>query len=130
MLSFIITIAILCGTQYYIIMNTDTVYTNQILELRRGTITLAILSVLRQPHYGYGLLRALEDAGIVVDAGTLYPLLRRLEKQEILASEWDTSDARPRRYYSVSKQGQELYKKLQQEWNMTQNKLNILMESK
>lgn len=105
----------------------DDLYANQILELRRGTIVLAILSTLQQPRYGYGLLQALEDAGIAVDAGTLYPLLRRLEKQEVLTSEWSTEDARPRKYYKLSQKGEELYKRLRNEWMMTQQKLNAML---
>lgn len=108
--------------------NIEELFANQALELRRGTIVLAILSTLMQPRYGYALLQALEEAGIPVDAGTLYPLLRRLEKQEVLASEWDTSDVRPRKYYRLSKKGHQLYDRLLAEWQTTQKTLNNMIK--
>jgi len=65
-------------------------------ELRRGTVVLACLLILRQPNYGYALLDLLERSGFAVDANTLYPLLRRLEKQGLLTSDWNTDESRPR----------------------------------
>lgn len=97
-------------------MSHESVFASQILELRRGTIVLAILSQLTVPRYGYGLLQQLEFAKIPLDAGTLYPLLRRLEKQGVLESEWETSESRPRKYYRLSTEGQELYTALLHEW--------------
>ena len=108
----------------------DELFANQVLELRRGTIVLAILGKLRQPRYGYALLQSLEQSGVTVDAGTLYPLLRRLEKQEALESKWDTSDTRPRKYYQLSTKGKELYERLQHEWRSTQEKVNTIMLEK
>lgn len=110
-----------------IIQDMNEIFANQVLELRRGTIVLAILSTLSQPRYGYGLLQALDDAGVAVDAGTLYPMLRRLEKQEVLLSEWDTSESRPRKYYKLSDNGQKLYAKLLAEWRQTQNNLDKMI---
>ena len=75
-------------------------------ELRRGTIVLASLEILRRPGYGYRLLETLDAAGFGVDANTLYPLLRRLEKQGLLTSEWNTDEARPRKYYTTSPAGE------------------------
>jgi len=75
-------------------------------ELRRGTAVIASLAALREPNYGYALLQTLADAGIAVDANTLYPLLRRLEEQGLLAAEWDTSAARPRKIYRTSADGE------------------------
>ena len=112
------TIAILCTTQYTSDMSHESVFASQILELRRGTIVLAILSQLTTPRYGYGLLQQLEFAKIPIDAGTLYPLLRRLEKQGVLESQWETSESRPRKYYQLSVEGQELYAALLQEWTV------------
>ena len=106
----------------------DDFYANQVLELRRGTIVLAILSALNQPKYGYALLQTLEDAGITVDAGTLYPLLRRLEKQGVLQSNWDTTDVRPRKFYQLSPEGQQLYTRLSDEWHTTSTKLKAMMK--
>ena len=74
-------------------------------ELRRGTVVLACLRLLRQPGYGYGLLQELDARGFGTDANTLYPLLRRLEKQGHLTSEWNTDEARPRKFYRTSAAG-------------------------
>jgi PadR family transcriptional regulator, regulatory protein PadR len=106
----------------------EEIFANQTLELRRGTIVLAILSTLRKPLYGYALLQHLEESGITVDAGTLYPLLRRLEKQGALQSEWDTSDPRPRKYYTLSPQGRDLYVRLVEEWSRTTDKLKVIIK--
>lgn len=85
-------------------------------ELRRGTIIIGVLSQLAEPQYGYSLVTVLEDKGIPVDPGTLYPLLRRLEKQELLESSWDTNEARPRKYYVITPFGREVYDGLCLEW--------------
>lgn len=109
-------------------MDIDELYTNQVLELRRGTIVLALLSTLKQPLYGYALLQSLKEAGISVDAGTLYPLLRRLEKQGVLQSKWDTTDTRPRKFYQLSTDGKVLYERLTAEWDDTANKLKAMID--
>jgi DNA-binding PadR family transcriptional regulator len=85
-------------------------------ELRRGSVLLACLLILRSPGYGYGLLEKLETAGVDVDANTLYPMLRRLEKQGLLTSEWDTDGPRPRKYYATSEQGMDLARELMSSW--------------
>jgi DNA-binding PadR family transcriptional regulator len=86
-------------------------------ELRRGTVVLACLLMLRTPDYGYALLERLAAAGIDTDGNTLYPLLRRLEKQELVTSEWNTDEARPRKFYSTSPAGLNLAKRLMADWN-------------
>lgn len=85
-------------------------------ELRRGTIVLACLQLLRTPGYGYGLLEDLERHGFATDANTLYPLLRRLEKQGFLTSRWNTEESRPRKFYSTSADGIRLATSLTTEW--------------
>jgi DNA-binding PadR family transcriptional regulator len=75
-------------------------------ELRRGTVVLACLLALRTPGYGYGLLKTLDAAGIPSDANTIYPLLRRLEERDLLESEWNTDEARPRKFYRTSPNGE------------------------
>lgn len=85
-------------------------------ELRRGTVVVAALATLHRPTYGYALLERLAEAGFAVDANTLYPLLRRLEKQGLLTSEWNTEEARPRKFYSVSAEGADLLETLLAEW--------------
>ena len=90
---------------------------NVVLELRRGVIVLAVLSQLGTEQYGYSLLKLLADQGLDVDQGTLYPLLRRLESQGLLASVWKLEEARPRRYYVISPEGREMLPRLKEEWN-------------
>lgn len=99
------------------------------VELKRGTLVLLVLSQLHQPEYGYSLIQKLEDKQAPIEAGTLYPLLRRLEKQQLLKSEWDTTDSRPRKFYVLSEQGKQVYSKLKAEWQMLSTQLaQILME--
>ena len=86
------------------------------LELRRGVLVLATLSQLRTPRYGYELRQALVDKGLPIEEGTLYPLLRRLEAQGVLASEWKIEDGPPRRYYALNADGRTLLDKLTGSW--------------
>jgi PadR family transcriptional regulator PadR len=86
------------------------------LELRRGAIVVAILAQLREPLYGYSLRERLAEEGLEVKEGTLYPLLRRLEAQGLLDSEWEVGEGRPRRYYRLSKEGEEVLAELRAEW--------------
>jgi len=81
-------------------------------ELRRGTVVLACLRLLRKPGYGYGLLEELTRRGFSTDTNTLYPLLRRLEKQGLLESRWNTDESRPRKFYSTSPAGHALARAL------------------
>ena len=91
---------------------------NIALELRRGVIAIAVLSQLGEEQYGYSLLKLLADQGLDVDQGTLYPLLRRLESQGLLQSDWRIADeARPRRYYIISPLGRDVLDELKQEWS-------------
>ncbi|GAK42190.1 PadR family transcriptional regulator [Paenibacillus urinalis] len=100
---------------------------NLLSELRRGSIIIAVLSQLSEPQYGYSLVTVLEDKGLSVDPGTLYPLLRRLEKQELLMSSWDTNEARPRKYYTITPFGQDVYDGVCREWmSLTESMKNII----
>lgn len=100
-----------------------------IVELRRGTLVLSVLSQLHSPEYGYSLVQKLEKKKSPIDAGTLYPLLRRLEKQELLTSSWDTTESRPRKFYVLSEKGREAYRRLKNEWESLSEQLNrLLME--
>jgi PadR family transcriptional regulator PadR len=100
-------------------MENDELVQNILLELRRGTLSIAVLSQLSKEEYGYSLLKALSDKGLEVDQSTLYPLLRRLEAQGLLQSNWRIVDeARPRRYYVISAQGKTVLSKLKQEWSV------------
>jgi len=89
------------------------------LELRRGILVLAVLRLMDSPSYGYHLIQRLAALGLEMEEGTLYPLLRRLEKQGLLTSEWDTTESRPRKYYRISPAGQEVLQALHSEWQET-----------
>jgi PadR family transcriptional regulator, regulatory protein PadR len=97
-------------------MDFDQILSGGQQELRRGTVVLACLLLLRKPGYGYALLDQLRDLGFSVDANTLYPLLRRLEGQGMLVSEWNTQDARPRKFYRISPDGERLSTELLADW--------------
>lgn len=97
-------------------------------ELRRGVITLAVLAQCRTAQYGYSLKQNLADAGLEVNEGTLYPLMRRLEDQGLLSSEWRIVDeGRPRRYYLLSKPGAEALALLAQDWSGVVRSMNNLL---
>lgn len=97
-------------------MTMDATLAGHLQELRRGTVVVASLTVLREPGYGYSLLEMLSAAGFEVEANTLYPLLRRLESQGLLASEWNTDEARPRKFYRTTEQGEAIAETLRTEW--------------
>ena len=85
-------------------------------ELRRGVVVLAVLSQLRELRYGYELRQSLAREGLTIEEGTLYPLLRRLEAQGVLQSEWKTEDGPPRRYYVLNNAGRALLEQLASTW--------------
>lgn len=97
-------------------------------ELRRGTIIIGVLSQLSKPQYGYSLVPVLEEKGIHIDPSTLYPLLRRLEKQGLLDSQWDTNEARPRKYYLLSDMGARVYHELCHEWRKMVSSVEALID--
>ena len=97
------------------------------LELRRGVLVLAVLASLKQPHYGYSLRKQLQDGGIDIDEGTLYPLVRRLAEQELLSSEWRQGEGRERRYYQLSELGAQLLDQLTAEWQQLNGALGSLL---
>jgi DNA-binding PadR family transcriptional regulator len=97
-------------------------------ELRRGTVVLACLIILRRPNYGYALLDLLEHHGFGVDANTLYPLLRRLEKQGLLTSDWNTEESRPRKFYQTSAEGNALAVTLSDDWTNLDSAFRTLKE--
>ena len=118
-------INIVCLTYYvtysimlYKMMDDNLVTTREKLtqELRRGSLVLAALSQLGSAKYGYALIDELAQQGLEIDQGTLYPLLRRLEEQGLLESEWNTEGSRPRRYYVISPTGRRLLEELTEDW--------------
>ena len=87
-----------------------------LLELRRGTLTISVLSQMKEPKYGYALVQSLEEKGVAIDPNTLYPLLRRLENQGLLESKWETGGTKPRKYYQRTEFGNEIYEQLKTYW--------------
>ena len=85
-------------------------------EIRRGALVLVVLAQLREEHYGYSLRKNLAAKGLQVEEGTLYPLIRRLEKQGLLVSEWREEDKRRKRFYTLSDLGHEVYRGLYDDW--------------
>lgn len=108
--------------------STDELISSLIVELRRGTLVLSVLSQLHNPEYGYSLVQKLEEKNSLIEAGTLYPLLRRLEKQKLLISNWDTTESRPRKFYVLSDEGKEVYERLKSEWRSLSKQLEVLLE--
>ena len=102
-------------------------FENLRLELRRGCLILAVLAQLRVEHYGYTLRKALADLGMVIDEGTLYPLLRRLESQGLLVSEWREEDKRNKRFYRLSTEGRHTLKLLLAEWRSINTSLDRIL---
>ncbi|MDP6054343.1 MAG: PadR family transcriptional regulator [Candidatus Latescibacteria bacterium] len=98
------------------------------LELRRGAIVLAVLAQLRKEHYGYSLRKALISLGIEIDEGTLYPLVRRLEKQGLLWSEWREEDKRQKRFYRISEIGEDVLNRLTKEWSHLNSRISTMLE--
>jgi PadR family transcriptional regulator, regulatory protein PadR len=103
-------------------------FENLKLELRRGCLIVAVLAQLRQEHYGYTLRKALDDLGLAIDEGTLYPLLRRLETQGLLASEWREENKRNKRFYRLSAQGERILAQLLEEWQTINASLDKILQ--
>ena len=98
------------------------------LELRRGSLILAVLGHLRREHYGYTLRKALSEAGVEIDEGALYPMLRRLETQGLLTSEWREEEKRNKRFYRLSAQGAATLEQLLAEWNGINDSLHRILQ--
>jgi DNA-binding PadR family transcriptional regulator len=98
-------------------------------ELRRGLVQIVALSLLRERLYGYQIVKILAAAGLETEEGTLYPLLRRLESQGLLLSEWDTGGARPRKYYELSAEGRAALPKLEVVWRDITGAVGKILES-
>ena len=108
---------------------TDNLFENLRLELRRGCLTLAVLAQLREEHYGYTLRKALAERGMVIDESTLYPLLRRLETQGLLASQWREEDKRNKRFYRLNADGEQMLGQLLAEWNQTNAAIQNILDN-
>jgi PadR family transcriptional regulator PadR len=114
---------------HYMSPGTDNhdLFENLRLELRRGSLILAVLAMLRKEQYGYTLRKTLADQGMPIDEGTLYPLLRRLESQGLLVSEWREEDKRNKRFYRLSAEGKAILKPLLAEWQSINSSLNGIL---
>jgi len=108
--------------------STSEVFENLRLELRRGSLIVAVLAELRTEQYGYTLRKSLEENGIEIDEGTLYPLLRRLESQGLLASEWREQDKRTKRFYRLSAQGELILNQLLHEWKTLSSSVEAILQ--
>lgn len=105
----------------------ESIFDNLVQELRRGSLVLFVLIRLESRQYGYSLLQSLADQGIAIEAGTLYPLMRRLEKQGLLDSEWEVEEGRPRKYYTISQNGQAILQRLKAEWKTLSSQIDTLL---
>jgi DNA-binding PadR family transcriptional regulator len=106
----------------------DDLYGKLRLELRRGSLILAVLAALKTERYGYTLRKVLADAGLPIEEGALYPMLRRLESQGLLTSEWREEDKRNKRFYRLSADGAVLLSELTAEWSAINGALNQLFQ--
>jgi PadR family transcriptional regulator len=95
-------------------------------ELRRGSLIVAVLAELRNEQYGYTLRKSLEKHGLFLEEGTLYPLLRRLESQGLLTSEWRETDKRNKRFYRLSPQGEMILTQLLIDWEELSDSLDSI----
>ena len=102
-------------------------FENLRLELRRGCLVMAVLAELRTERYGYALRKALSESGLEIDENTLYPLLRRLESQNLLQSQWRIEEKRNKRFYSLSKAGHEVLERLLAEWRGINDSIGRLL---
>lgn len=110
-------------------MDHNDVVSGLVQELRRGTLILLVLSQLKTPKYGYNLVKDLQENGIPIEANTLYPLMRRLESQGLLASEWETSEAKPRKYYKITPDGEIVFRKTAEQWSKFSENVNRLINA-
>lgn len=100
------------------------------LELRRGCLVLAVLAELRSEYHGYALVKALADSGLEIDENTLYPLLRRLESQKLLVSEWRVEGKRNKRFYRLSEEGSPVLERLLVEWRTINDAIENLLDAR
>jgi len=126
-------LTILCVTQYNVIKGVgimtdmESVVQNIQQEMKRGTLVLAVLTQLDKPQYGYSLIEQLTKEGMSVEQNTLYPLMRRLEKQGLLESLWQLEGNRPRRYYKISQLGLNVRERLIKDWRLIEQTMSKLI---
>jgi PadR family transcriptional regulator PadR len=106
---------------------TENIFESLRQELRRGSLTLAVLAQLRREHYGYTLRKDLAERGLEIDESTLYPLLRRLETQGLLLSQWREEEKRNKRFYRLSPEGEQIFTQLLTEWQAINASINRIV---
>ena len=106
----------------------DDIYEILRLELRRGSLILAVLGLLRAEHYGYTLRKALAERGVEIDEGALYPMLRRLDSQGLLTSTWREEDKRNKRFYRLAPEGEGLLQRLERDWRSLNTSIEGILE--
>ncbi|MEN8904331.1 MAG: helix-turn-helix transcriptional regulator [Clostridiales bacterium] len=108
----------------------DLIVQNLQHEMKRGILVLVVITQLENLQYGYSLIQDLKMKGFVIEQNTLYPLLRRIEKQGLLESVWQIENNRTRRYYKTSKLGLEVKEKLTKDWNVMIKTLSNILGGK
>ncbi len=131
----VLTITYVPHSMHYILFKTHITMAEETLEklrqeIRRGVIVLAVLGALREEHYGYSLGKTLKSMDINIDEGTLYPLVRRLEKQGLLVSEWREESKRKKRFYRLSDNGESVFRQLREEWLALNGSVMNVIEEK
>ena len=111
-------------------MGQEEIISSMLQELRRGTLVLCVLKQLEKPMYGYSLIGVMEEKGIKLEANTLYPLMRRLEGQGLLESQWETSGSKPRKYYQITDEGREVSARMEKAWRDTAESVNRFLSEK
>ena len=125
----------MCITHYSVLnnkerrLNNDDLISTLVQELRRGTLIMVVLSQLKNEEYGYSLISKLKENGIAIESNTLYPLLRRLENQCLLKSEWKTNEEKPRKYYLITEDGLKVLEKSKEHWKEYSNAVNKILEN-
>ncbi len=97
-------------------------------EMNRGFVQILVLALLENETYGYSMVRAIRDLGYEVEENTLYPMLRRLEKNGWVRSKWDVSEDRPRKFYAITDAGRGLRTELLAIWRKQNGILQRFME--
>jgi DNA-binding PadR family transcriptional regulator len=110
------------------VLEKDEILKNLRLELRKGSLVLAVLSQLKEKHYGYSLVETLKSKGLNIEQNTLYPLLRRLDSQGLLLSTWEVTEPRPRKYYELSENGKLILKELSNDFVSNYNIINKMLK--
>jgi DNA-binding PadR family transcriptional regulator len=119
----------MCSLVHHMALTATRLFSGESVELRRGILTLAVMSRLREPRYGYSLRQILSRTGLHVEEGTLYPLLRRCEQRGLLSSSWQLQDGKPRRYYLLTEQGGEVLDGLTCEWKLLVTSMTELIDT-